>query len=102
MPSVPIVARVGFVDGVSAVCPGGRRRPGAAAAGLMTGVVIVSRRSRHVSLPPSPFAYIQSRTPTARRAPPVPSPAARAMSAVPKYLLCHTTPTYGANSRRTR
>jgi len=64
---------------------------------VMSGMVLC----RHISLL-GLVAYIQIRTPSASRAPPVLSPAALAMSAVPKYLLCQTTPTYGANSRRTR
>ncbi len=68
---------------------------------VMFGMVLVVWSCRHTSLLGFP-AYIQTRTPNASRAPPVLSPAARAMSAVPKYLLCQTTPTYGANSRRTR
>lgn len=89
-----VVARVGLVGGVSLVC-------GVGLMAVMIRMVLVVRSCRHTS--PLAFAvYIQTRTPNASRAPPVLSPAARAMSAVPKYLLCQTTPTYGASSRRTR
>jgi len=52
----------------------------------------------------APGSRLQShhRSPTTNRAPPVLSPFARAMSAVPKCFWCQTTPAYGANSRRIR